>query len=245
MGLEGKIAIVTGGNRGIGLAIAERLAAEGARILSLGRNKQDNERALQEINGKYPEALKCYAVDVADERAVADWFRDISTEYEQVDILVNNAGICNLTAPFAEISSEQWTKTFDVNFYGVVHLLQQVIPIFKRQKSGKIVNVASLAAEVGGIATAGDYVGSKAALLGITKSLARELGPYNVNVNAVAPGFVRTRMTEEMNIDLENIPLRRIAEPRDIANAVHFLVSEESRCITGTTLDVNGGLFMK
>lgn len=105
--------------------------------------------------------------------------------------------------------------------------------------------MASLAAEVGGIATAGDYVGSKAALLGITKSLARELGPYNINVNAVAPGFVRTRMTEEMNIDLENIPLRRIAEPRDIANAVHFLVSEESRCITGTTLDVNGGLFMK
>ena len=106
-------------------------------------------------------------------------------------------------------------------------------------------NLASLAGEVGGIATAADYVASKAAIIGMTKSLARELGPAQINVNAVAPGFVRTQMTEKMAINLSAIPLRRIAEPEDIAAAVFFLVSEESRCITGATLDVNGGLYLK
>lgn len=106
-------------------------------------------------------------------------------------------------------------------------------------------NIASLAGEVGGIATAADYVASKAAIIGLTKSLARELGPDHINVNAIAPGFVRTQMTEKMDIDLNRIPLRCIAEPEDIAAAVLFLASEDSRCITGTTLDVNGGLYLK
>ena len=118
------------------------------------------------------------------------------------------------------------------------------IPLLKRQGAGKIVNIASLAGEVGGIATAADYVASKAAVIGLTKSLARELGPDGINVNAVAPGFVRTSMAEKMDIQLAAIPLRRIAEPADIAGAVHFLSSEDARCITGMVLDVNGGLYM-
>ena len=165
-------------------------------------------------------------------------------EYGPIDILVNNAGICHLTQSFTELSDQAWQETLAVNLYGSIHLLRGAIPLLQKT-GGKIVNIASLAGEVGGIATAADYVASKAAIIGLTKSLARELGPDGINVNAVAPGFVRTQMTEKMKINLDSIPLRRIAEPEDIASAVLFLASEESRCITGATLDVNGGLYLK
>ncbi|MBE6073782.1 MAG: glucose 1-dehydrogenase [Selenomonas ruminantium] len=245
MSLSGKTALVSGGNRGIGRAIVERLAREGSKVLFLGRNERENRQVEAEINRLYPDAVRGFAVDVADEAAVNDWFAAVAEQYDSLDILVNNAGICQLSKSFTEVSDADWAATLGVNLYGVIHLTRQIIPWLKKQKSGKIVHVASLAAEVGGIATAADYVGSKAAVIGLTKSLARELAPYQINVNAVAPGFVRTQMTEAMAVDESIIPLGRMAEPEDIASAVYFLVSEESRCITGTTLDINGGLFMK
>jgi NAD(P)-dependent dehydrogenase (short-subunit alcohol dehydrogenase family) len=245
MSLEGKIAVITGGNRGIGRAVALRLANEKAHIIITGRSADDNAVVEKEINAKHPGAVQSFVIDAADAAAVAAFGKTIKKEFAKIDILVNNAGICHLSQNFADLPEELWQETFAVNLYGVVRFTRVCIPFFKAQRSGKIVQIASLAGEIGGIATAADYVASKAAILGLTKSLARELGSYNINVNAVAPGFVRTQMTQKMKIVLENIPLRRIAEPEDIANAVAFLVSEEARCITGTTLDVNGGLYMK
>ena len=245
MSLAGKTALVSGGNRGIGRAIVERLAGAGCQVLFLGRNESENRQVEAEINRIYPEAAHGFAVDVADEAAVNAWFASVGKQYDSWDILVNNAGVCQLSKSFTEVSDADWAATLGVNLYGVIHLTRQIIPRMKNAHGGKIVHVASLAAEVGGIATAADYVGSKAAVIGLTKSLARELAPYQINVNAVAPGFVRTKMTETMAVDESIIPLGRMAEPEDIANAVYFLVSEESRCITGTTLDINGGLFMK
>lgn len=245
MRLDGKNAIVTGGNRGIGYATVEALAKAGANVVLLGRSELANQKAKLALEKAVPGAvIKVASLDVKDSLAIHDFVEQLQDEWRHIDILVNNAGDCRLSTPFEEIKQTDWQATFEVNLYGNVNFIQAVLPLMKKQKSGKIIQLASLAGEVGGIATAADYVASKAAIMGITKSLAREVGKYNINVNAVAPGFVRTDMTKEMTISLESIPLRRIAEPVDIANAILFLASEESRCITGTTLDVNCGLYM-
>ena len=245
MRLDGKNAIVTGGNRGIGYAAVEALAKAGANVVLLGRSELANQKAKLAVEKAVPgSVIKVASLDVKDSLAIHDFVEQLQDEWKHIDILVNNAGDCRLSTPFEEIKQTDWQATIEVNLYGNVNFIQAVLPLMKKQKSGKIIQLASLAGEVGGIATAADYVASKAAIMGITKSLAREVGKYNINVNAVAPGFVRTDMTKEMTISLESIPLRRIAEPVDIANAILFLASEEARCITGTTLDVNCGLYM-
>ncbi len=244
MKLQGKTAVVSGGNRGIGKAIVQRLAEEGAQVIFWGTIAKRNKKVEAEWQGEYGTRIQGTVLDVRDESAVTSWWKRVELEYGPIDILVNNAGICHLTQSFTELTDQAWQETLAVNLYGSIHLLRGAIPLLTKT-NGKIVNIASLAGEVGGIATAADYVASKAAIIGLTKSLARELGPDGINVNAVAPGFVRTQMTEKMKINLDSIPLRRIAEPEDIASAVLFLASEESRCITGATLDVNGGLYLK
>ena len=243
--LEDKVAIVTGGNQGIGRATALRLAEAGAKVVVASRNQERNRQVAAEIEQRFQRQALPLAVDVAERQAVEALVEKVIEEFGQVDILINNAGICRLSQPFEELEDAAWDAVLDVNVKGVLHCVRAVIPFFKAQKAGKIVNVASLAGEVGGIATAADYVASKAAVIGLTKSLARYLGPYQVNVNAVAPGFIRTSMTEAMQIDVEEIPLRSVGEPEDVAEAICFLASSRSRYITGTTLDVNGGLYMK
>ena len=245
MKLQDKVAIVTGGNQGIGRAAALRLAEAGAKVVVASRNQERNRQVAAEIEQRFQRQALPLAVDVAERQAVEALVEKVIEEFGQVDILVNNAGICRLSQPFEELEDEAWDTVLDVNVKGVLHCVRAVIPLFKAQKTGKIVNVASLAGEVGGFATAADYVASKAAVIGLTKSLARYLGPHQVNVNAVAPGFIHTSMTEAMQIDLEQIPLRSIGEAEDVAEAICFLASPRSRYITGTTLDVNGGLYMK
>ena len=245
MNLQGRTAIVTGGNRGIGYAAAMALVDAGAKVVFVGRSDVTNQKAKAAIQKAVPDAkIQAFTLDVKDAVAIKEFVAALQKEWQHIDILVNNAGTCRLSAPFEMLAETDWKFTFDVNLYGGIHFIQAVLPFMKKQQYGKIIQLASLAGEVGGLATAADYVASKAAVMGITKSLAREVGKYNINVNAVAPGFVRTEMTKEMKISLESIPLRRIAEPTDIANAILFLAAEESRCITGTTLDVNCGLYM-
>ena len=243
--LQDKVAIVTGGNQGIGRATALRLAEAGALVVVASRNQDRNREVAAEIEHLFQKEALPLAVDVSDRQAVETLVEAVVNKFGHVDILVNNAGICRLSQPFEELEDAAWDAVLDVNVKGVLHCVRAVIPFFKTQKAGKIVNVASLAGEVGGIATAADYVASKAAVIGLTKSLARYLGPYQVNVNAVAPGFIRTSMTAAMQIDVGGIPLRSIGEPEDVAEAICFLASSRSRYITGTTLDVNGGLYMK
>lgn len=241
--LKGKIALITGGNRGIGEAIALRFLEEGAEVAIFGRKEEDNRKVVEKGEKLGKGRILAYSVDVASDKEVKAAVRQVQENFGQIDILVNNAGICRLTKSFEELEERDWEETLSVNLYGVIHTTRAVIP-FLKEKGGKIITIASLAGEVGGIATAADYVASKAALQGITKSLARELGPFGINVNAIAPGFVKTMMTEEMNINISSIPLRKVALPEDIAGAAAFLASDDARLITGTTLDVNGGLYM-
>lgn len=240
---QNKVSLVTGGNRGIGRAIALRLASEGSGIILFGRNEQDNHAVEKEIEDTYCVPVKSYVVDISSKKSVEEGVKGAISHFHRIDVLINNAGICHLSTPFTEVKEEDWEETLSVNLYGVIYATKLVIPYLAKE-GGKIINIASLAGEVGGIATSVDYVASKAALQGITKSLARELGPKHINVNAIAPGFVRTQMTEKMSINLSSIPLRQVAEPEDIAAAAAFLSSDDARLITGTTLDVNGGLYM-
>lgn len=241
--LIGKTALITGGNRGIGEAMALRFLEEGASVAIFGRKEEDNQRVLERAVSLKKGTLKAYRVDVSSDEEVRRAVKQVKEDFGYLDILVNNAGICRLSKSFEELENRDWEETLAVNLYGVIHTTRAAIPYLK-ERGGKIITIASLAGEVGGIATAADYVASKAALQGTTKSLARELGPYGINVNAIAPGFVKTRMTEKMNINLASIPLRKVAEPEDIAAAAAFLASDDARLITGTTLDVNGGLYM-
>jgi 3-oxoacyl-[acyl-carrier protein] reductase len=241
--LKGKIALITGGNRGIGEAIALRFLEEGAEVAIFGRKEEDNRKVIEKGNKLEKGRIRAYRVDVSSDEEVKKAVKQVKEDFGQIDILVNNAGICRLSKSFEELEDRNWEEMLSVNLYGVIHTTRAVIP-FLKERGGKIITIASLAGEVGGIATAADYVASKAALQGTTKSLARELGPSGINVNAIAPGFVKTQMTEKMNINLSSIPLRKVAEPEDIAGAAAFLASDDARLITGTTLDVNGGLYM-
>ena len=245
MNLENKVAIVTGGNQGIGYATAISLAAAGANVVIAARNTKINWQAVNNINVLYPGKARAEEMDVTSKESVKAAFERVYLEFGHLDILVNNAGICNLSQPFENIDEDKWDQVMDVNLKGILYCVKAAIPIYKSQNNGKIINVASLAGEVGGIATSADYVASKAAVIGLTKSLARYLGQYNVNVNAVAPGFIATEMTKEMSIPMNVIPLGRIGRPEDVADGIVFLASERASYITGTTLDVNGGVFMK
>ena len=245
MNLENKVAIVTGGNQGIGYATAVSLAAAGANVVIMARNAKINREAVNNINNLYPGKASVEEMDVTSKESVKAAFARVYQKFGHLDILVNNAGICNLSQPFEDIDEDKWDQVMDVNLKGILYCVKAVIPVLKKQNSGSIINVASLAGEVGGIATSADYVASKAAVIGLTKSLARYLGQYNVNVNAVAPGFIATEMTKEMSIPVNAIPMRRVGRPEDVADGITFLASERASYITGITLDINGGVFMK
>ncbi len=245
MNLENKVAIVTGGNQGIGYATAVSLAAAGANVVIMARNAKINREAVNNINNLYPGKASGEEMDVTSKESVKAAFARVYQKFGHLDILVNNAGICNLSQPFEDIDEDKWDQVMDVNLKGILYCVKAVIPVLKKQNSGSIINVASLAGEVGGIATSADYVASKAAVIGLTKSLARYLGQYNVNVNAVAPGFIATEMTKEMSIPVNAIPMRRVGRPEDVADGITFLASERASYITGITLDINGGVFMK
>ena len=169
MNLENKVAIVTGGNQGIGYATAISLAAAGANVVIAARNTKINWQAVNNINVLYPGKARAEEMDVTSKESVKAAFERVYLEFGHLDILVNNAGICNLSQPFENIDEDKWDQVMDVNLKGILHCVKAAIPIFKSQNNGKIINVASLAGEVGGIATSADYVASKAAVIGLTK----------------------------------------------------------------------------
>jgi 3-oxoacyl-[acyl-carrier protein] reductase len=240
-------AIVTGAGRGIGHAIALRLANEGARVASVSRTEANAKRTADEINATSADAAKAYAVDVSDHVAVQKVGAQILEDFGKIDILVNNAGVTR-DGLALRMSIEDWDTVINTNLRGAFNFTQAIVRAMIKQRSGRIINITSV---IGLIGNAGqtNYAASKAGLIGLTKSLARELASRNITVNAIAPGFIATDMTEALPEELQKnitskIPLTRVGQPNDVANAVAFLASAEANYITGQVLAVDGGMVM-
>src|SRR5438132_10913432 len=225
---ENQVAIVTGAGRGIGHAIALRLASEGARVASVSRTEANAQKTADEINAARVDAAKAYAVDVADQAAVQKAAAQIFEDFGRVDILVNNAGVTR-DGLSMRMSLDDWDIVLNTNLKGAFNFTQAVMRPMIKQRSGRIINISSVSGLTGNAGQA-NYAASKAGLLGLTKSLARELASRNITVNAVAPGFITTDMTHVLSDQVKQgvvgqIPLGRFGEPEDIAGAVAFLAS--------------------
>lgn len=245
--LEGKIAVVTGGSRGIGRAIAIKLAALGAEVLVNYGSNEPAARAVQEEIAAAGGTARTVPFDVADADAVANFFRAAVKEYGGAHILVNNAGITRDTL-LARMKEEDWDRVLVVNLKGAFNCSRAVVMAMMKQRWGRIVNVGSV---VGSMGNAGqvNYAAAKAGLEGFTKSLAREVASRGVTVNVVAPGFITTDMTTALPERLRDellgqIPVGRMGQPEEVAEAVAFLASDQASYITGHVLHVNGGLLM-
>ena len=244
--LRGRVAVVTGGSRGIGRAIVELLAELGAHVVvNYIKDREAAEATVNAARGRGVEAISLRA-DVANPLEAQQLIDSAVDHFKRIDILVCNAGIWE-GAPLEEMSEELWDRTIDINLKGTWTVCRAVVSSMKKQRSGKIVILTSTAGQRGE-ANYSNYAASKGAQIAFTKSLAEELGEWGINVNAVAPGWVETKMTQEALGDSNRrqaiagtIPLRKIAVPEDIAAPVVFLCSEWSRHITGEILNVNGG----
>ncbi len=240
---DGKVALVTGGSRGIGRAIASALAERGVSVVLTGRNQETARAAAEELGA----AASGIAMDVSDRAAVDTAIKSVLEKRGHLDILVNNAGITRDNL-LMRMKPEDWDTVIATNLNGLYYCSQAVLRPMIRQRSGRIINMSSV---VGLMGNAGqvNYAASKAAMLGFTKSLAREVASRNVTVNAVAPGYIETDMTRALPSDAtdalrEAIPMHRIGQPSEVANAVLYLASEGAGYVTGQVLQVNGGLYM-
>jgi len=247
MSLMNKVSVVTGGAQGLGRAIALELARKGSHLVVGDVNLEAAQRVTEEVHALGRRSLGL-RVDVSNARDVSEMADRVVKEFGRIDILVNNAGICQVVT-IEKMSEEDWDRVMAVNLKGVFLCSKAVMGVMKKQRSGRIVNMGSLAGKVGGIATGANYSVSKAGVICFTKALARELAPYGVTVNAVAPGVIETDMTRgitqgDFTNYLKTIPLGTIGSAEDVSHAVAFLVSDEARYITGEILDVNGGMLM-
>ncbi len=248
MRLKDRVALVTGGGAGIGRATAVRFAEEGAQVVICDVNATAGEEAAAEVGADF------YLVDISERQAAQEWVEAVYAKYGRIDILVNNAGVLRdgqlVKWKNDEIVGQMSEPDFDlvisVNLKGVFNCTQAVVPVMIRQGSGVILNASSIVGLDGNFGQT-NYVATKAGVIGMTKVWARELGRYGIRVNAVAPGFTLTEMVQQMpDHILEGMkghtPLRRLGEPRDIANAYLFLASDEASFITGDVLRVDGGI---
>ena len=242
-----KVAVITGGSRGIGAAIAEAFYHNGAKVALLDiNNKECQERALAvDASGSHVIALQA---DVTDETQVQKAVDQILERFEQIDILVNSAGILH-HVPIEEKTVADFEKIIKVNLTGAFIMCKTIVPIMKKIGRGKIVNIASLGGRTGRPGVAVDYGASKAGIIGLTQTLAREAGPAGIYVNAIAPGPILTELTKQVPKEVFatwNVgrAVNKDGLPEDVANAALFLASEMSDWITGVTLDVNGGIFI-
>jgi 3-oxoacyl-[acyl-carrier protein] reductase len=247
MKFEGKVALVTGAARGIGKAIALKLAQEGADVVVTDVDLEGAQRVAQEIEGLGYKA-KAIQADVSQREAVQRLVSKAVSVFGQIDILVNNAGIIR-RGTFLEHDPQDWEKVLSVNLGGTFNCAKEVVPLMVKQGGGKIINISSVVGKMGDIASAPSYGTSKGAINTFTKSLARELAPYGINVNAVAPHAIETDMSREWSKEkrrqiVEAIPLKRLGKPEEVAEVVAFLASDGAGFITGQILDVNGGYLM-
>jgi len=241
--LRGKMALVTGGAAGIGRACATLLAKAGARVAVADINLQGAQETVEPFRGF---AVRC---DLANPSDVAHMCHEVLSEFGSVDIIVNNAGIISFKRGIRGITVEDWDRVLNVNLRGPFLVCRELVEQMKERRGGKIINFSSMAARVGGIEVGLHYSVSKAGLIAFTKTLAKELGPFGINVNTVAPGFTETEPVKAQLAGREEqyiaqIPLGRLGQPLDVAKVVLFLASSLSDYITGLVIDVNGGMFM-
>lgn len=242
-----KNVLVTGASRGIGRSIALQFAEDGYNVaVNYAGNKDKAEAVVEEIKGKGVESFAIQA-NVANGDEVKAMIKEVVSTFGSIDVLVNNAGITrdNLLMRMKE---QEWDDVIDTNLKGVFNCIQKVTPQMLRQKSGSIINLSSVVGSVGNPGQA-NYVATKAGVVGLTKSTARELASRNITVNAVAPGFIVSDMTDALSDDLkeqmlDQIPLKRFGKDQDIADTVTFLASDKAKYITGQTIHVNGGMYM-
>ena len=240
---DGKVALITGGSRGIGRAIATAFAERGVTVVLTGRKLETARAAADELGA----AATGIAMDVSDRTAVDTAIKSVLEKRGHLDILVNNAGITRDNL-LMRMKPEDWDAVIATNLNGLYYCSQAVLRPMIRQRSGRIINMSSV---VGLMGSAGqvNYAASKAAILGFTKSLAREVASRNITINAVAPGYIETDMTKDLSAEAtdalrEAIPMHRIGQPCEVANAVLYLASEGAGYVTGQVLQVNGGLYM-
>jgi 3-oxoacyl-[acyl-carrier protein] reductase len=245
--LTNKVAVVTGGGRGIGQEIARALAAQGAKVAVVSRSTSSCGKAAEEINAAFPGSATAYAVDVADHAAVQELAKTISDELGTVNILVNNAGITR-DGLLMRMKEEDWDTVLDTNLKGAFNTVKAFMRVLMKAEDPRIINIASVIGLIGNAGQA-NYSASKAGLIGFTKAVARELAGRKVTCNAVAPGFITTDMTDELSDAIKEavvakIPLGVFGETKDIAEVVTFLASPAARYITGQVIAVDGGMTM-
>jgi 3-oxoacyl-[acyl-carrier protein] reductase len=243
MRLKGKKVIVTGAGQGIGRSIALKVAQEGGDVVIAEMNQETGVQTTREIEAWGGKAM-FVALDVADQRSVQNMVNQVLNIWKRIDILVNNAGF-DRGATLLKVKEEDWEAVLGVHLKGTLNCIQAVAPHMIENRYGKIVNISSIYGKSGGIAAI-SYSAAKAGIVGLTKSVARELGRYQINVNVVLPGLILTptiaKMAEKyMKMIIDHTPLRRIGQPEEIANVVAFLASDEASFMTGATVEVSGG----
>lgn len=243
MRFENKVVMVTGGAAGIGRVTAENFAGEGARVAICDVNPEAGQAAAKALG---PEA-SFEQVDVANSTAVSSWIEGVFDKYGQIDVLVNNAGITR-DGLIMRMKEEDWDAVISVNLKSAFNSIKAVSKIMVKQRSGRIINLASVVGVMGNPGQA-NYVASKAGMIGLTKTVARELGARGITVNAVAPGFIETDMTAVLSDKareamLSMIPLQRAGTPQDVADTITFLASDSAAYITGQVIHVTGGMYM-
>lgn len=243
MRLRNKKAIVTGSGQGIGKAIALKMAQEGADIVVAERNRETGIQTQKEIETSGRRCL-FFAVDVADRRQVDQMVTEVIATFERIDILVNNAGF-DRPGSLLKTKEEDWNAVFGVHLTGALNCIQAVVPHMIEKRYGKIINLSSVWGKRGAVSEI-SYSTAKAGIIGLTKSVARELGRYEINVNVVLPGFILTPTVSKMaekyqQLIIENTPFKRAGRPEEVANVIAFLASDEASFMTGAEIEVSGG----
>jgi NAD(P)-dependent dehydrogenase (short-subunit alcohol dehydrogenase family) len=246
---EGRVAFVTGAaGAGIGQACARRFAEEGAAVAVTDSHERRTEEVTRALQKDFGERIGGYVLDVSSRERCDEVLAAVERDLGPIDILVNNAAI-NILGPISEYDPENWDRVIDVDLTACFYLSRRVLPGMKERRRGSIVNITSVAGYLSGGGREGPYGAAKAGLHAITRGIAFEAGPYGVRCNSVAPGIIWSKFVERhaksMEVEIEQTPLRRFGTPEDIANAVAWLSSEQSSFITGETLNVSGGWYMR
>jgi len=243
--LKNKTVIITGASTGIGAELVKTFAKYGSNVILLSRSLDKMNSLISNIKSNEKQILKAYKIDISNEESVKKIFEEINSSYEKIDILINNAGITSDNL-LMTMKTNQWTDVINTNLNGCFFCCRAISKKMIKQKSGKIINISSIIGEVGNKGQS-NYAASKAGIIGLTKSLAKELASRKINVNAINPGYIDTDMTKDLknkNDFLNNIPLKRFGNCNDVSEVACFLASDKSNYITGQVINVDGGLIM-